>query len=128
MTFTGEAIEPLNALIYQLKASNPINLIGKEDKHPTVNNTYRFLLWRDKNKDGVFQMSEQLTEAEMAQYDYQWEFTGQSVNGHTGAQANTSNEDLVLPATNREAAKKFAAHEEDGVQGYGLRVTYSQKK
>ncbi|EJH2659558.1 intimin-like inverse autotransporter SinH [Salmonella enterica] len=126
--FTGEAIEPLNALIYQLKASNPINLIGKEDKHPTVNNTYRFLLWRDKNKDGVFQMSEQLTEAEMAQYDYQWEFTGQSVNGHTGAQANTSNEDLVLPATNREAAKKFAAHEEDGVQGYGLRVTYSQKK
>ncbi|ASG87309.1 intimin-like inverse autotransporter SinH [Salmonella enterica subsp. salamae] len=128
VTFTGEAIEPLNALIYQLKASNPINLIGKEDKHPTVNNTYRFLLWRDKNKDGVFQMSEQLTEAEMAQYDYQWEFTGQSVNGHTGAQANTSNEDLVLPATNREAAKKFAAHEEDGVQGYGLRVTYSQKK
>lgn len=128
VTFTGEAMEPLNALIYQLKASNPINLIGKEDKHPTVNNTYRFLLWRDKNKDGVFQMSEQLTEAEMAQYDYQWEFTGQSVNGHTGAQANTSNEDLVLPATNREAAEKFAAHEEDGVQGYGLRVTYSQKK
>lgn len=128
VTFTGEAIEPLNALIYQLKTANPINLIGKEDKHPTVNNTYRFLLWRDKNKDGVFQMSEQLTEAEMAQYDYQWEFTGQSVNGHTGAQANTRNEDLVLPATNREAAQKFAAHAEDGVQGYGLRVTYSQKK
>ncbi|EBX1354543.1 intimin-like inverse autotransporter SinH [Salmonella enterica subsp. enterica serovar Okatie] len=128
VTFTGEAIEPLNALIYQLKTANPINLIGKEDKHPTVNNTYRFLLWRDKNKDGVFQMSEQLTEAEMAQYDYQWEFTGQSVNGHTGAQANTSNEDLALPATNREAAQKFAANEEDGVQGYGLRVTYSQKK
>ncbi|MBA3110149.1 intimin-like inverse autotransporter SinH [Salmonella enterica] len=128
VTFTGEAIEPLNALIYQLKTANPINLIGKEDKHPTVNNTYRFLLWRDKNKDGVFQMSEQLTEAEMAKYDYQWEFTGQSVNGHTGAQANTRNEDLVLPATNREAAQKFAAHAEDGVQGYGLRVTYSQKK
>ncbi|MDL3399292.1 intimin-like inverse autotransporter protein SinH, partial [Salmonella enterica] len=98
-----------------------------EDKHPTVNNAYRFLLWRDKNKDGVFQMSEQLTEEEMALYDYQWEFTGQSTNGHTGALANTINEDLVLPVTNKEAAQKFAANVEDGVQGYGIRVTYSQK-
>ncbi|MCQ7719720.1 intimin-like inverse autotransporter protein SinH, partial [Salmonella enterica] len=86
-----------------------------------------FLLWRDKNKDNVFQMSEQLTEEEMALYDYQWEFTGQSTNGHTGALANTMNEDLVLPVTNKEAAQKFAANEEDGVQGYGIRVTYSQK-
>lgn len=72
-------------------------------------------------------MSEQLTEEEMAQYDYQWEFSGQSTNGHTGAQTNTANQDLVLPATNREAAQKFSAHEEDGVQGYGLRVVYSKK-
>ncbi|MDI5402927.1 hypothetical protein MJM25_15750, partial [Salmonella enterica subsp. enterica serovar Lubbock] len=63
----------------------------------------------------------------MALYDYQWEFTGQSTNGHTGALANTMNEDLVLPVTNKEAAQKFAANEEDGVQGYGIRVTYSQK-
>ncbi|VDZ98873.1 intimin [Salmonella enterica subsp. enterica] len=59
--------------------------------------------------------------------DYQWEFTGQSTNGHTGALANTMNEDLVLPVTNKEAAQKFAANVEDGVQGYGIRVTYSQK-
>lgn len=102
-------------------------MIGKEEQHPAVNNTYRFLLWRDKNQDGVFQMSEQLTEEEMAQYDYQWEFSGQSTNGHTVAQTNTANQDLVLPATNREAAQKFSAHEEDGVQGYGLRVVYSKK-
>ncbi|QLR76545.1 intimin-like inverse autotransporter SinH [Citrobacter freundii] len=127
ITFIGSTLEALNALIYQVKATNPVNLIGKEDKHPTVNNAYRFLLWRDKNKDNVFQMSEQLTQEEMARYDYQWEFTGQSTNGHTGALANTTNEDLVLPATNKEAAKKFTANEEDGVQGYGIRVMYSQK-
>lgn len=127
VTFIGDNLSALNAVIYQVKAANPVNLIGKEDKHPTVNNTYRFLLWRDKNKDGVFQMSEQLTEEEMSLYDYQWEFTGQSTNGHTGALANTMNEDLVLPVTNKEAAQKFAANEEDGVQGYGIRVTYSQK-
>ncbi|WP_423062226.1 intimin-like inverse autotransporter SinH [Citrobacter portucalensis] len=127
VTFIGSTLEALNALIYQVKATNPVNLIGKEDKHPTVNNAYRFLLWRDKNKDNVFQMSEQLTQEEMARYDYQWEFTGQSTNGHTGALANTTNEDLVLPATNKEAAQKFTANEEDGVQGYGIRVTYSQK-
>lgn len=127
VTFIGDDLSALNALIYQVKATNPVNLIGKEDKHPTVNNAYRFLLWRDKNKDKVFQMSEQLTEEEMALYDYQWEFTGQSTNGHTGALANTSNEDLVLPATNKEAAQRFTANEEDGVQGYGIRVTYSQK-
>lgn len=128
VTFIGETIDGLNAIIYQTNTTKPINLIDKKDKHLTVNNTYRFLLWRDKNSDGVFQMSEQLSEEEMARYDYQWEFTGQSVNGHTGAQTNTSNADLVLPATNREAAQTFAASEEDGVQGYGLRVTYSQKK
>ncbi|EIO1214395.1 inverse autotransporter beta domain-containing protein [Salmonella enterica] len=127
VTFIGDNLSALNAVIYQVKAANPVNLIGKEDKHPTVNNAYRFLLWRDKNKDGVFQMSEQLTEEEMALYDYQWEFTGQSTNGHTGALANTMNEDLVLPVTNKEAAQKFAANVEDGVQGYGIRVTYSQK-
>ncbi|MCH0692682.1 intimin-like inverse autotransporter SinH [Escherichia coli] len=128
VTFIGETIDGLNAIIYQTNTTKPINLIDKKDKHLTVNNTYRFLLWRDKNSDGVFQMSEQLSEEEMVRYDYQWEFTGQSVNGHTGAQTNTSNADLVLPATNREAAQTFAASEEDGVQGYGLRVTYSQKK
>lgn len=125
--FTGDDIDDLNAIIYQAKASSPINLIGKEDKHPVVNNIYRFVLWRDKNKDGVFQMSEQLSEDEMALYDYQWEFTGQSVNGHTGADPKTSNKDLVLPKTNRAAAQLFAAHEEDGVQGYGIRVVYSKK-
>lgn len=127
MTFTGDALDALNALIYQMKTSSPVNLSGKQDRHPVVNNTYRFVLWRDANKDGFFQMSEQLAEDEMALYDYQWEFTGQSVTGNTGAQANTRNEDLVLPATNREAAQKFAAHEQDGIQGYGIRVVYSQK-
>lgn len=127
ITFVGESLSALNPLIYQSKTSSPVNLIDKEDKHPVVNNTYRFRLWRDANSDGVFQMSEQLTEDEMAQYDYQWEFTGQSTNGHTGAQTNTSNEDLVLPASNKEAAQKFGADEQDGVQGYGLRVAYNQK-
>lgn len=127
VTFLGDSIDNLNALIYQTSASNPLNLIDKEDKHVPLDNTYRFVLWRDKNQDGVFQMSEQLSEDEMAQYEYEWEFTGQSSNGHTGAQANTANENLVLPATNREAAQKFAANEEDGVQGYGLRVKYRKK-
>lgn len=127
VTFIGGSTEALNAIIYQMKAPSPVNLIGKENKHPGVNNTYRFLLWRDANNDGAFQMSEQLSEDEMAQYDYQWEFTGQSVKGNTGAESNTRNEDLVLPATNREAAQKFSAKEEDGVQGYGLRVVYSKK-
>lgn len=127
VTFLGDSIDNLNALIYQTSASNPLNLIDKQDKPVPLNNTYRFVLWRDKNQDGVFQMSEQLSEDEMAQYEYEWEFTGQSSNGHTGAQANTANENLVLPATNREAAQKFAANEEDGVQGYGLRVKYRKK-
>ena len=127
ITFLSESTTDLKAIIYQLKAVNPANLAGKEDRHPILNNTYRFVLWRDKNNDGVFQMSEQLVEDEMARYDYQWEFIGQSTNGHTGALANTRNEDLVLPMTNKEAAQKFTANEEDGVQGYGIRVMYSQK-
>ncbi len=45
----------------------------------------------------------------------------------TGAESNTTNEDLVLPATNKEAAQKFGANVQDGVQGYGIRVSYSQK-
>ncbi len=127
ITFVGISGEELNGLIYQTKISKPINLINNKETHPTLNNTYRFLLWRDKNKDGAFQMSEQLTADEMAQYDYQWEFTGQSTQGYTGAQSNTSNEDLILPATNKEAAQKFGANAQDGVQGYGIRVSYSQK-
>ncbi len=127
ITFIGGADEVLNSLIYQTKVSKPVNLINNKETHPTLNNTYRFLLWRDKNKDGAFQMSEQLTADEMALYDYQWEFTGQSTQGHTGAQSNTSNEDLILPATNKEAAQKFGANAQDGVQGYGIRVSYSQK-
>ncbi|HBM9259786.1 TPA: intimin-like inverse autotransporter SinH [Citrobacter freundii] len=125
--FIGDAVSDLNALIYQVSAKNPVNLIGKEEQYLPLNNAYRFVLWRDKNKDSVFQMSEQLSEAEMALYEYQWEFTGQSVNGNTGAQSNTANADLVLPATNKEAAQKFGANEQDGVQGYGLRVSYSKK-
>lgn len=127
ITFVGGSDEVLNSLIYQTKFSKPVNLINNKETHPTLNNTYRFLLWRDKNKDGAFQMSEQLTADEMALYDYQWEFTGQSTQGHTGAQSNTSNEDLILPATNKEAAQKFGANAQDGVQGYGIRVSYSQK-
>ena len=127
ITFIGASGEVLNGLIYQTKVSKPINLINNTETHPTLNNTYRFILWRDKNEDGAFQMSEQLTTDEMALYDYQWEFTGQSSNGHTGAQTNTTNEDLVLPVTNKDAAQKFGAHVEDGVQGYGIRVSYSQK-
>lgn len=127
ITFLDKGASDLNAIIYQLKAAKPVNLIGKEEQHPQLNKAYRFVLWRDKNNDGVFQMSEQLAEDEMALYDYQWEFTGQSTNGHTGALANTRNEDLVLPVTNKEAAQKFTANEEDGVQGYGIRVIYSQK-
>ncbi|EAB4563648.1 intimin-like inverse autotransporter SinH [Salmonella enterica] len=60
VTFIGDNLSALNAVIYQVKAANPVNLIGKEDRHPTVNNAYRFLLWRDKNKDGVFQMGESI--------------------------------------------------------------------
>ena len=127
VTFTNAANGQLNALIYQTNTESPVNLIGNEKSHPALNHTYRFLLWRDKNKDGVFQMSEQLTREEMAAYDYQWVFTGQSAHEHTGAQPNTNNEDLQLPATNKEAAERFGASVQDGVQGYGISVTYQQK-
>ncbi len=126
VTFLGSDIGGLNAFIYRIGATNPVNLIGNKDPLP-LNNTYRFVLWRDANKDGIFQQSEKLTDEEMAQYDYQWEFTGQSAHGETGAQANTTNEDIVIPATNQEAAQKFSAQAGDGVQGYGLQVKYSKK-
>ncbi|EFB2826558.1 TPA: intimin-like inverse autotransporter SinH [Escherichia coli] len=126
VTFLGAGGNDVNAFIYRVSATNPVNLIDNEKEHLPVDNAYRFVLWRDANKDGVFQQSEKLTEEEMAQYDYQWEFTGHSVNGYTGAQSNTSNEDIVIPATNEEAVQKFGAQKEDGVQGYGLRVVYSK--
>ncbi|TKT85203.1 intimin-like inverse autotransporter SinH [Escherichia sp. MR] len=126
VTFLGAGGNDVNAFIYCVSATNPVNLIDNEKEHLPVDNAYRFVLWRDANKDGVFQQSEKLTEEEMTQYDYQWEFTGQSVNGYTGAQTNTSNEDIVIPATNEEAVQKFGAQKQDGVQGYGLRVVYSK--
>ena len=126
VTFLGAGGNDVNAFIYRVSATNPVNLIDNEKEHLPVDNAYRFVLWRDANKDGVFQQSEKLTEEEMTQYDYQSEFTGQSVNGYTGAQTNTSNEDIVIPATNEEAVQKFGAQKQDGVQGYGLRVVYSK--
>lgn len=126
VTFLGAGGNDVNAFIYRVSATNPVNLIDNEKEHLPVDNAYRFVLWRDANKDGVFQQSEKLTEEQMTQYDYQWEFTGQSVNGYTGAQTNTSNEDIVIPATNEEAVQKFGAQKQDGVQGYGLRVVYSK--
>lgn len=127
VTFLGSEIGGLNAFIYRVGADKPVNLIGNDKEPLPLDSTYRFVLWRDANKDGVFQQSEKLTDEEMKQYDYQWEFTGQSAHGETGAQANTANEDIVIPATNSEAAKKFRAQVGDGVQGYGLQVNYSKK-
>ena len=127
VTFLGAEIGGLNAFIYRVGAAKPSNLIGKDKEPLPLNNTYRFVLWRDINKDGVFQQVEKLTDEEMAQYDYKWEFTGKSINGEVGAQANTSNEDIVIPATNREAAQTYGAQAGDGLQGYGLRVLYTKK-
>ncbi|HBP9220920.1 TPA: intimin-like inverse autotransporter protein SinH, partial [Escherichia coli] len=127
VTFLGAEIGGLNAFIYRVGAAKPSNLIGKDKEPLPLNNTYRFVLWRDSNKDGVFQQVEKLTDEEMAQYDYKWEFTGKSINGEVGAQANTSNEDIVIPATNREAAQTYGAQAGDGLQGYGLRVLYTKK-
>ncbi|HAW3316575.1 TPA: intimin-like inverse autotransporter SinH [Escherichia coli] len=126
ITFLGGNIGAVNAFIYRVGDSSPHNLIDNKEPLP-VNASYRFVLWQDKNNDGIFQQSEKLTDAEMAQYEYQWEFTGQSVHGETGAQANTRNADIVIPATNQEAAKKFGAQAGDGVQGYSLQVKYSKK-
>ncbi|MDA6810140.1 hypothetical protein OSL51_25665, partial [Escherichia coli] len=39
----------------------------------------------------------------------------------------TTNADIEIPATNKEAATKFSAQVTDGVQGYGLQVNYSKK-
>ncbi|EJW0556952.1 intimin-like inverse autotransporter SinH [Escherichia coli] len=127
VTFLGAEIGGLNAFIYRVGAAKPSNLIGKDKEPLPLNNIYRFVLWRDNNKDGVFQQVEKLTDEEMAQYDYKWEFTGKSINGEVGAQANTSNEDIVIPATNREAAQTYGAQAGDGLQGYGLRVLYTKK-
>lgn len=126
LTFLDAEAGKPNAFIYRINDAKPKNLAGT-DEHIPVDAAYRFILWRDQNHDGVFQQSEKLTAEEMGQYEYQWEFTGQSTLGHTGAQSHTINEDLVIPATNREAAQKFSAQMADGVQGYGLRVTYSKK-
>ncbi len=90
VTFLGAGGNDVNAFIYRVSATKPVNLIDNDKEHLPVDNAYRFVLWRDANKDGVFQQSEKLTEEEMAQYGYQWEFTGHSVNGYTGAQSNTS--------------------------------------
>ncbi len=128
VTFLGAEIGGLNAFIYRVGAAKPSNLIGKDKEPLPLNNIYRFVLWRDNNKDGVFQQVEKLTDEEMAQYDYKWEFTGKSINGEVGAQANTSNEDIVIPATNREAAQTYGAQAGDGLQGYGLRVLYTKNK
>lgn len=127
ITFLGQSADDVSAIIYQTSISHPVNLIDKENMHLPLNNTYRFVLWRDNNKDGVFQMSEQLNAEEMAQYDYRWEFFGKSVSGDTGAQANTENQDLALPSTNLEAQQKFGASEKSGIQGYGVRVAYRKK-
>lgn len=128
VTFLGAEIGGLNAFIYRVGAAKPSNLIGKDKEPLPLNNIYRFVLWRDNNKDGVFQQVEKLTDEEMVQYDYKWEFTGKSINGEVGAQANTSNEDIVIPATNREAAQTYGAQAGDGLQGYGLRVLYTKNK
>ncbi|WP_312981829.1 intimin-like inverse autotransporter SinH [Atlantibacter sp.] len=128
VSFIGDPLGPVNPLIYQVDESNPLNLIGKKDRLLAMDKRYRFVLWRDKNNDGVFQRAEQLSEEEMASYDYRWVFTGQNAQGHTGAQTHTENQDLIIPATNREAAEKFGAIEQGGIQGYGLRVAYRFKE
>ncbi|WP_045446111.1 intimin-like inverse autotransporter SinH [Citrobacter sp. S-77] len=126
VTFFDAGSGELNALIYRIGAAKPVNLIGS--KEPLLlDSTYRFILWRDANKDSHFQQSEKLSDNEMAQYDYRWQFTGQSAHGETGAQANTDNKDMVIPASNREAAQMFGAEAGDGVQGYGLRVMYRKR-
>lgn len=126
--FIGDNLSVLNVVIYQVKVVNFVNLIGKEDKYFMVNNIYCFLLWCDKNKDGVFQMFEQFMEEQMVLYDYQWEFIGQSINGYIGVLVNIINEDFVLLVINKEVVQKFVVNVEDGVQGYGICVMYSQKQ
>ncbi|WP_313082173.1 intimin-like inverse autotransporter SinH [Atlantibacter sp.] len=128
VTFIGDPLGPVNPLIYQIDDSNPVNLIGKKDTPLAMNKRYRFVLWRDKNNDGVFQRAEQLSEEEMASYDYRWVLTGQNVQGANHVQTHTENQDLVIPATNREAAEKFGVSEQGGIQGYGLRVAYRFKE
>lgn len=128
VSFTGDPMGPVNTLIYQVDESSPVNLIGQEQNHLALNKRYRFVLWRDKNNDGVFQKAEQLSEQEMASYDYRWVFSGQNAQGNTSVQAHTENQDLVIPATNREAAEKFGVSEQGGIQGYSLRVAYKFKE
>ncbi|MCJ8727169.1 intimin-like inverse autotransporter protein SinH, partial [Escherichia coli] len=65
VTFLGAEIGGLNAFIYRVGAANPSNLIGKDKEPLPLNNIYRFVLWRDNNKDGVFQQVEKLTDEEM---------------------------------------------------------------
>ncbi|WP_411904496.1 hypothetical protein [Salmonella enterica] len=62
--------------INQVKAADPVNDFGEQVKHHTVNNAYRFQLWRDQHKHGVFQITVHLTEDDMALDAYQVEFTG----------------------------------------------------
>nr|WP_036023044.1 intimin-like inverse autotransporter SinH [Leminorella grimontii] len=127
VAFDDTSLKELKPVIYQLDSGHPVNLIGNNDRL-ALNKTYRFMLWRDANGDGAFQLSERVSDEEMAEYEYKWEFTGQSAHGETGAQANTENEDLVIPETNHEAAAAFGTREGgDGVQGYGLRVLYRKK-
>lgn len=58
VTFLGAGGNDVNAFIYRVSATNPVNLIDNEKEHLPVDNAYRFVLWRDANKDGVFQQSE----------------------------------------------------------------------
>ncbi|STF40769.1 intimin ((attaching and effacing protein) or invasin protein (sivH-like) [Escherichia coli] len=104
-----------------------MNLIGNKEPLPSQIAAIALCCGVTLTKTACSSYQKKLTEEEMKQYDYQWEFTGHSVNGNTGAQANTTNADIEIPATNKEAATKFSAQVTDGVQGYGLQVNYSKK-
>ncbi|WP_111740616.1 intimin-like inverse autotransporter SinH [Leminorella richardii] len=127
VTFTDNGIVELKPIIYQVNAENEGNLINKEGQL-SVGQTYRFALWKDSNRDGVFQSAEKLTDEEMEQYEYKWEFTGTSKQlRKAGGESSVLNADLAIPKTNAEATSIFPNAGADGVQGYGLQVQYRKK-
>ncbi|ENE4240321.1 hypothetical protein ABNH60_003536 [Salmonella enterica] len=102
-----------------------VNLIGSNTQLQ-VGHNYSFKIWYDTNKNGQWDQGELDASNN---YTYKWVFDGESATTKTPggyAVSSTDNSDLNIPILNTEASSVFASAGADGVQGYALRVDYTQ--
>ncbi|MDM3317268.1 SinI family autotransporter-associated protein [Citrobacter sp. Ce006] len=103
-----------------------VNLLKNSSTKLHTGHTYVAQLWKDANKNGTYDTGELVV---TNQYDYQWVFTGTSLQlGTAGGDSSVQNGDLLIPETNAEARTSiFPNAGDDGVQGYGLSIKYKNK-